>query len=195
MRHVTKPAAVVLALAVFEVSALGAVRAGAPPSETLIMSAPKGFKVGDPAALAGQDGAKIAEYIPQAETLSNWSQMVTAQVVRDLKKSDPDTFAESLKGPWLKACDDSEVHEIKNGEENGYTYSTWVFSCPLNVGTGKPKNTFVKFISGNDGLYSIQYIYQSALSPDMATAAMDYLGDVRACDTRLADRPCPPAAP
>jgi len=161
-------------------------------TESLIASPPQGFIVAQHV-----DGAhsKITEYVRKGEAMSNWSEMVTVQVLPDLKKTDPDNFAQSLKGPWLKGCEDSEVHEVSNRDEHGYPSSLWMFTCPLNMATGKPESMVVKIISGNDNLYAIEYKYRSALNSESAASAMDYFLGVRACDPRLADRPCPSAAP
>jgi hypothetical protein len=84
---------------------------------------------------------------------------------------------------------------VKDGVENGYPFSFWLLTCPLNTRTGKPENTFAKFVSGNDAFYSIQYAYRSALTQENTLSTTAYLGGIQACDTRLPDRPCPTVAP
>lgn len=180
---------------------LGALMALAMPSapsaaplqdENLLVTIPNGFQVGKQ---NDQGAMTIAEYVPQGETVSDWSRMVTVQVFHNMKKFDPDQFAEGMKRQWLAACAGSEVVKSKDGQENGYPFSLWVFACPMNVRTGKPENMFAKFIGGNDSFYSIQYAYRSDLTKDIIPPAMAYLGGVQACDSRLPDRPCPKVAP
>jgi hypothetical protein len=160
--------------------------------ENLLVVVPDHFQIGNQRA---QGPTIIAEYVPEGETVSDWSRMVTIQVFRNMKKFDPDRFADGLKRRWGAACAGSEVVKSKDGQENGYPFSLWVFTCPLNPATGKPENMFAKFISGDDALYSIQYAYRSALTKEKVAPAVTYLSSVRVCDSRLADRPCPKTTP
>jgi hypothetical protein len=112
-----------------------------------------------------------------------------------LKKFDPNQFADGMKQRWLAACAGSQAQKVKDGQENGYAFSVWLFECPLNASTGKPENMFAKFIGGNDALYSIQYAYRSTLTKETVPPTMVYLAGIKACDTRLPDRPCPSVAP
>jgi hypothetical protein len=166
--------------------------AGPFQDETVLVPVPKGFAI----ATQGDQGAMtIAEYVPQGEMVSNWSQMVTVQIFHNLKSVDPDRFAEGIKSQWLAHCAGSEVHKVKDGQENGYKFSLWLFACPMNTQTGKPENMFNKLISGNDSLYSVQYAYRSELTKEIIVPTVAYLASIHACDTRLADRQCPIAMP
>ena len=166
--------------------------AGAFQDENLLVAIPSGFQIGK----QGEQGPMIiAEYVPQGETVSGWSRMVTVQVFRNMKRFDPNQFADGIRRSWLAACVGSEVHKVTDGLENGYSFSVWLFSCPMNPKTGKPENMFAKFIGGNDALYSIQYAYRADLTKEIIPPTMTYLGGIRVCDTRLPDRPCPSVAP
>lgn len=180
---------VVLALAL---CAPPAWSAGTFQAENLLVAIPSGFQIGK----QGEQGPMIgAEYVPQGETVSEWSRMVTVEVFRNLKGFDPNEFAEGMRRSWLAECTGSEVNKIKDGQEYGYPFSLWLFSCPRNSRTGKPENMFAKFIGGNDALYSIQYAYRAELTKEIIPPTMTYLGGVRVCDTRLRDRQCPSVAP
>ncbi|THD62039.1 hypothetical protein [Phenylobacterium sp.] len=160
--------------------------------ENLIIEIPKGFIVGK----QGENGPMIgAEYIPQGETVLSWTRMITVQVFRNIKNGDPNGFAEGVKKGWLSACPGSEVIKIKDGVENGYPFAVWQFTCPNNPQTSKPENMYTKLISGTDALYSVQYAYRLPLTKEMILPTMTYLGNVKVCDTRLADRPCAAAFP
>lgn len=160
--------------------------------ETLLVTIPNGFIVGN----QGEQGPMtIAEYVPQGETVADWSQMVTVQVFHNLENVEPDKFAEGIKSRWLAQCAGSDVHKAKEGQENGYKFSLWLFACPMNTRTGKPENMFTKIISGGDSLYSVQYAYRSALTKEIIGPTVTYLAGIRVCDTRLPDRPCPATKP
>jgi hypothetical protein len=160
--------------------------------ENLLTVIPNGFKIGK----QGENGPMIgAEYVPQGETVLDWTRMITVQVFRNIKKGDPNQFAQGVRAMWLSACPGSEVMKIKDGAENGYPFAVWQFTCPNNPQTGKPENMYAKVIGANDALYSVQYAYRSELTKDVIPPTMAYLGSVQVCDTRLPDRPCPTTSP
>ena len=156
--------------------------------ENLLAPMPDGFKVGYHAA---DDSETMAEYVPAAETVDDWSRMVTVQVFRKLKSSDPDVFAGNLAKGWRSACAGGDGRKITAGVENGYPFSLWAFDCPLNPETGKPETMWLKATGGADSLYSVQYAYRSATSQERAAAAINYLKSVSVCDKRHIERPCP----
>jgi len=159
--------------------ALGAAPAwSAFQDENLLTVIPNGFKIGK-----------------QGETVLDWTRMITVQVFRNIKRGDPNQFAQGVRAMWLSACPGSEVIKIKDGAENGYPFAVWQFTCPNNPQTGKPENMYTKVIGANDALYSVQYAYRSELTKDVIPPTMAYLGSVRVCDTRLPDRPCPTTSP
>ncbi|HLZ74403.1 hypothetical protein [Phenylobacterium sp.] len=160
--------------------------------ENIIVNVPHDFQVGK----QNQQGPMIiAEYVPHGETVQAWSRMITLQVFRNLKHFDPAKFGGGLRQSWTSACPGAEVQDLKEGQENGYPFSLWLFTCPLNPATGKPENMFGKFIGGNDALYSVQYAYRSGLTKEVIPPTMTYLGGIQVCDTRLPDRPCPTVTP
>jgi hypothetical protein len=162
--------------------------AAALDGETLLASLPDGFKVGYHIT---DDSETMAEYVPAAESVDDWSRMVTAQVFRKPRSADPDAFAGNLAKGWRSACAGGGAHKITGGGENGYSYVLWAFECPLNPETGKPENMFLKATSGADSLYSVQYAYRSAIGEELAATAVSYLKSVSVCDKRHIERPCP----
>jgi hypothetical protein len=192
MRDRNTSALIAVSIASLNLAGLSGAAAGPGETERLVVSPPPGFIVGKH---VDQGTATITEYVPKGETASTRSRTVTVQVLHGLKTSDPDSFAESLKGPWIKGCEDAEVHQVSNRDEHGYPTSLWMYTCPLNTTTGAPETMFVKVISGNDNLYTVQLQSKSAMDAELASAAMDFFGGVRACDPTLPDRPCPAAGP
>jgi hypothetical protein len=157
--------------------------------ENLLTSLPRGFVVGDTQSNGRED---MAEYVPTGESVNDWSRMVTVQIFHGLANADTEAFAGKLETGWKSACPGGNAKKIKTGAENGYPFSLWVFNCALNPETNKPETMFLKAIGGGDALYSAQYAFRSLPSKDKATAALGYLVEVSACDTRRKDRPCPP---
>jgi hypothetical protein len=159
-------------------------------NENLLVTMPDGFK------MDFQEKTKemlISEMVPGAESVDNWTQMVTVQIFFGLK-SGPEEFKSRVETGWARACRGSSAHAIAQGKENGYPFAVWLLACPLNKTTGKPEFTWFKAMQGNDSLYVVQVALKARPSEEATTRWMDYLRAVRVCDTRLPDRACPAEA-
>jgi hypothetical protein len=157
-------------------------------NENLLQSLPQGYKID---FQTRKENMIITEMVPQGETVKDWTEMVTVQVFLGLKDATPDQFQEFMAKTWLAACKDGEVAPITKGQENGYPFSIWLQSCPLNPATGKPENTWFKAIKGNDSFYVVQKASKFDPSKEQITQWMKYFRSIMVCDTRLADRSCP----
>jgi len=158
--------------------------------ETLWVTVPAGYKID---FQARQGNALLTEMVPQAETVKNWTEMVTTQVFLGMKNVTPEQFQALLKERWRARCKDGEHAPIASGEENGYPFSVWLLTCPLNTMTGKPEHTWFKAIRGNDSFYVVQKAFGFAPTQEQITEWVQFLRKIQVCDTRLADRPCPSA--
>lgn len=156
--------------------------------ENLLQNLPNGYKVD---FQTKQGNMVMTEMVPQAETVKNWTEMVTTQIFLGMKNATPEQFQAFMAKSWLAACKGGEVAPITKGEENGYAFSIWLQACPLNQSTGKPEKTWFKAIKGNDSFYVVQKAFKFDPSKDQITQWMQYFRSVMVCDTRLADRPCP----
>ncbi len=163
-----------------------ALGAGAAPLEMAQYGKPPaGFKEGFKAL---QDGQSIVELVPKAETVENWTQMVTLQGFQNVKLGVA-AFRSNMSNGWLKSCPEGGAIAIREGEENGYPYGLWQLTCPNNPQTGKPENTWVKAIQGEQGLYVKQYAFRYSPSKEELTAAIVQLRDFAVCDNSAA-HPC-----
>ena len=179
-----KAGAVLVAL----VASASPVMADALQDENLLTTMPAGFKTGYSASNGKED---MMEYVPSAETVEDWTKMVTVQVFHDAKNVDPDAFAANIADGWKSSCTGGDAEKITTGVENGYPIAVWAYDCALNPETNKPESMWLKVTSGGDALYSVQYAYRAKATGDLATPALDYLHSVMVCDTRRNDRPCP----
>lgn len=157
-------------------------------AENLLQGLPNGFKI---AAQSSQGTLDTTEMIPQQETLDDWSTMITTQVYHGLKIR-ADELQAGLGQQFSQACPGAESQKLLADRANGYEYSLWSHQCPLNPGTGKPEHMYMKAWEGNDALYVVQYAFRYAPSNDDITGAATYLTKVMVCDSRVADRACPP---
>jgi hypothetical protein len=156
-------------------------------NENLLVALPDGYKI-DFQQRTGN--MLIREMVPVAQTVHDWTEMVTVQVFHDLKVT-PQQFKARIDQEGPAACPGIESHPIAQGDENGYPYLVWLQSCPLNKTTGKPEITWFKAIAGNDSFYVVQLAFKAWPAKDQITSWMQYLGSVRVCDSRLPERACP----
>lgn len=156
--------------------------------ENLLQSLPQGYKID---YQTQQGNVLLTEMVPQAETVNNWSEMVTTQIYLDAKNIFHEAFQAEMEKGWLAACKEGEIAPIKKGNENGYAFSMWVQTCPNNPATGKPENTLFKAIKGNDSYYVVQKAFKFDPSNEQITRWMLYLRTIGVCDTRLANHQCP----
>jgi hypothetical protein len=155
--------------------------------ENLLLAVPDGFKI-DFQQRTGD--MLISEMVPVAQTVHEWTAMVTVQVFHDLKVT-PEQFKARIDKEGPAACAGIESHPVAQGDENGYAYMVWLQSCPLNNATGKPEITWFKAITGNDSFYVVQLAFKAWPSKEQITSWMHYLGSVTVCDSRLPERACP----
>jgi hypothetical protein len=156
--------------------------------ENLLVSMPAGFKSDYQST---RDGMSIQEWVPEGETVQNWSEMVTVQVFQNRRDLDPRAMLDSIQRGWLKACTGSAAAPIVTGKTNGYDTATMVLRCPLNGETGKPETTAFRAIRGRDSFYMIQRAVRSVPDAGRLERMEAYLGGVGVCDTRSAPSPCP----
>ena len=164
--------------------------AGAAPlvNENLLTKVPAIYKVG---YTAHNQKLDFMELVPVPETVDDWTELVTIRVDHG-SRVDPEHFQQAFATGWKRDCPGSNASRIAGGKEHGYPYSLWLYACPLNPKTQKPETTWVKAIEGNDSFYTVQYAYRKAPDASLAGPAMTFLNAAVVCDTRLADRKCPP---
>jgi hypothetical protein len=97
------------------------------------------------------------EYLPNAETPDDWSQMVTVQTFYKMATVKPSDFANDLKKKYEAACGDVIATVDSVGKED----DSWVFVGKLMcIGNKKTKNdelAFLKIIQGKSALYAVQW--------------------------------------
>jgi hypothetical protein len=158
-------------------------------NENLLAGLPSGYKVG---FHDKKSDLQMTEWVPAKETVENWTEMVTVQIFYGLKIT-PEQFMRSLESRWRGACPGAgDAQPIVGGAENGYPTLLWILDCPKNPGTGKPELAWFKAVQGNDSFYLVQKAFKFTPNKEQITRWIDYLKAVRVCDSRLADRACPP---
>lgn len=176
-------------MAALGLAAIAAAAAGQAPvtGENLLFSPPKDFKVG---YTASHDHTVITEFVPAAQSVQDWEQMLTVQVFRGASV-DPATFLQGLGERYLKACPGTQAKGIFTGQANGYVVSMLLLRCPNNPATGQPETTAFRVTKGSDALYSVQHAWRRQVSDAEMDTAMHALAAVLVCDNRARAHPCP----
>jgi hypothetical protein len=156
-------------------------------NENLLVVVPPGYKID---FQDKKPNSLMNEMVPTAETVSNWTEMVTVQIFYNMKTT-PEQFVDKMISGWKAACPGASSSAIASGPENGYPAGVWLLNCPKNPGTGKPEITWVKALQGNDSFYVVQKAFKFRPSNDEVVQWMKYLRAVAVCDSRLPDRACP----
>jgi hypothetical protein len=151
--------------------------------ENLLFAPPKNFKIGHHDEHIGS----LTEFVPNGQTVDDWTEMLTVQIFRNLKEVAPAAFLQKIGTQWLTACPETPKDSIRNGQVNGYPVSMLVLKCPKSPSTGKPETTIFRVIKGNDALYSVQHAWRTVPSDE----AQQALSKSTVCDTRDPGHPCP----
>jgi hypothetical protein len=151
--------------------------------ETLLFAPPKNFKIGHHDDRIGS----LTEFVPNGQTVEDWTEMLTVQVFRNLKEGDPAAFLQNIGSQWLHACPETPKDTIRSGQVNGYPVSMLVLKCPKSPSAGKPETAVFRVIKGKDALYSVQHAWRTVPSDE----AQQALAKSTVCDTRDPSHPCP----
>jgi hypothetical protein len=169
-------------------AASGARLASAEPlGETLLVAPPPGYKIGFRDTTNGQ---ATTEWVPAAETVNDWSEMVTIQIFHDLNTT-PNSFMLNVERHWRAACPNAEdVQPIAKGFENGYPAQVWILHCPHNPMTNRPETTWFKGIQGSESFYVVQKAFRFSPNREQIARWIAYLKAVTVCDSRMKEHVC-----
>lgn len=160
-------------------------------SETFLRSLPAGYEVERELA---DEKTVTTRMLPSGQNASDWTELVTTHVFLGRKGADPERFQLAMAAAWLGICTDGTAARVERGTENGYAFSIWSQTCPLNPVTGRPESTWSKAIEGNDSFYLVQKSFRFEPSDAQVRESIEYFRSVIVCDPRLPERQCPPAA-
>jgi hypothetical protein len=157
-------------------------------NENLLVGVPEGFKL----AFKDRTGKRLmSKMIPEDETLDDWSEMLTTQIFFGGLPASPEEFYAQMRGGWLQACPGGNGKLVRSGMENGYKFAFGFLTCPLNPKTEKPEAAWIKFIQGRDSFYVVQRATTEDVTDETIVEFSQFLSEVKVCDSRLPDRPCP----
>ncbi len=159
--------------------------------ENLLVSIPGDYILGN----SGKNGdVLLSEFVRRGESVENWSELLTVTVNLghfDGKHMAPSAYETMMKGMWEKSCPDSSFRELGTSEQNGYKASLFMLSCKTADARGRPEYTLFKALAGNDSFYTVQKAFHFKPTRQQINSWLDFLKDVRICDSRRPEAPCP----
>lgn len=102
----------------------------------------------------------ILELIPEAETLLQWSEMLTVQVLHNRAGWTLSGYRAAIGKRWAETCPSSSSDLVEQGTEQSRPMLIWSQRCPLNKQTGKPEMTWFKVVRRDDQLIVAQKAFR-----------------------------------
>ena len=139
---------------------------------------------------------RMAEYGPVEET-ANRLERITFEAQGGEPLPDPIGFVLGVSRDLDERCNDMQDINISSGYENGYPTSVRLMICPKFKDSHHGQVVMAKAIQGNEKFYVITRRLQvppmegdPLTAPDMAAWTV-HLKQIRVCDTRSDEHPCP----
>lgn len=161
--------------------------------ENLLVGLPSGYEVAHHQKTAA---GEISEFVPEGETVENWSEMLTIQLLPP--GNEVEGFYERFDSMVKQVCGGS-TRVVATEEENGYTVKFFHMYCPSNPQTDTGETTFIKAIEGKDKFYAVQKAWRTEeygpgevpLTEEDIINWTLFMKSVTVCDTRIKGKKCP----
>lgn len=142
----------------------------------MLSKMPDGYKV---AFEYKSDSGSILELIPEGEMLSQWTEMLTVQILRNLNGWTLSEFQAGMTDRWAKMCPCGSTDIIERGREQRQSTLIWSHSCPLNKSTGQPEQIWLKALIRGGNVIVVQKAFRFVPSVDAIEAWITFLREVR----------------
>jgi len=120
---VTRSPGIALALAI---AAFAAPARAQMVNENLLVVVPDGYKID---FRDRNDQRLINEMVPEAQKVTDWTEMVTVQIFYRLAAT-PEQFKAKIETLWAESCANSSSRAVSFGLENGYPVGVFKLTCP-----------------------------------------------------------------
>ena len=189
-----------LALLSVFAAAGSAVAQSMPSSEQLFLIPPPGWVL---AYHDRQGNVDLTELVPPGQTAREWTEMLTVQMITGKPESSPQEVLKNQLGEVQKACEDVGAGPVGAAVENGYDTALRAIACTKSKQWGKGELNLYKVIRGRERLYVVARAWRGApfakdklpIGPDVTKQWLAFMQQVRVCDSRDAQHPCPNTAP
>lgn len=155
----------------------------------MIAPAPDQFVVGFTAEVEAENRMTV-EFVPEGETVENWTQMMSVLIFRNTDNGDPAAFHGLLAQNLQATCPNGAVsQQVTGGAEFGTPFDLILGGCTLADGQGE--YFLSKAMGGRDAMYVVQGAWRGVLQEAEVVQWSQHLRGVYVCDTRRPDAPCP----
>lgn len=140
-----------------------------------------GFELGYQA----HDGAaSMYEYVPNGETVQDWTRMVTFNSMPGFAQQGVTApfFMTRMRESLARVCTGATVDYYREFAYDGASAVAMRSHCPSNPMTGSPEITFFRAMNDGEDLHIVQVAYRYEPDDDEAAWAEDYLGTVHLCE-------------
>lgn len=143
---------------------------------TMLSKTPPGYKVAF--QKIGSEGIFI-EMIPEAESLDNWTEMLTVQIFPNTNGYTLAGFYAGMRELWSDMCPCGSTEIVERGKEQLRPTLFWAHSCPENENTGQPENTWFKALIHGGTFVVVQKAFKFEPTPETLAFWLDYLRKLR----------------
>jgi hypothetical protein len=168
--------------------------------EQLFILPPNGWAVGYHDTKGNID---VTEVLPPGQTLKNWTEMLTVQVVGGAPTKSPQDLLKDQLEIVKNACEDIGAGQVSLAVENGYETAMRAVACPKSKQWGDGELSLYKMIGGHDRVYVVWRSWRGPsfdkehlpVPVEITNEWLAFMRQVLVCDTRDPRHPCPsPAA-
>ena len=144
-------------------------------------------------------GIMLAEFLPPAEQVTDWSTMLSYEFHAIDVWMDPIEFAEDFAANQAELCEGFQSLTMSSGLENGFPTSVRMLICPKMMASGKGRVTMLKAVHGNRGYYVAALMRradqfdpeETPVVPDEISAWSQFMRKIVVCVPGDAEHPCP----
>ena len=164
--------------------------------EQLFLIPPPGWTIGFHDTKGGTD---LTEMLPPGQTLKDWKEMVTIEMVQGKPTMDVQTTLNARLEAIHQGCPDVGAGPAQIGVENGYDSGIRAIACPKSSRYNKGELSLFKVILGKNRTYVIGRAWSGEpfdkdKMPVPASTSEEWLafmGKIVVCDTVDRNHPCP----
>ena len=104
----------------------------------------------------------IEEFVPEGETVEDWSRMVTFQrFVAPPKAITPSQLLERIAAGFQASCSTDKIAPVETFDLNGMPAAELRVDCPVNPATSKPETMFARAIADGSHLHVVQVAFRA----------------------------------
>lgn len=163
-----------------------------PVGERLVLEHPEGYVV---SYKKNERSMLAVELVPEHQTPDDWTEMLTIMRWQRGMHVTPEEYFQNSSAKWRNYCGDGRHELIDSGTVNGFPFTLWLQTCPINHSTGMPEWIYSKAIGGTTIFAVVQKSWKSNPTDDEVRRWMRYFETIRICNPRLADQSCPNTTP